>query len=210
MKLPNARGPLAFTLLLAIAGSGLSACTKRSQPSDSTSSDAAVRGDSIGDLTGPPRSADSPSTRTPSRPASPLPVDTNAQRRNDGSMLNPPIHRTNPRDDGSTPGAAPPALSGDLLAQINALAKPGGCASAGDCQTLPVGRKACGGPRAYVVFCPKSTNVVALRARIAELDRVDQEAAKHTISDCSLVVPPSVTLVGGACRAQNAGQVEVH
>jgi hypothetical protein len=111
-------------------------------------------------------------------------------------MTNPPIHRTIPGERGGEP-------SFDLMSEINALAKPGGCSNAGDCQSLPVGRKACGGPRTYVVFCAKSTNVAALRAKIAELDRLDVEAAKNTASDCMMVMPPHVTLSGGVCRASN-------
>ena len=209
------------------------ACSTRDRKTDSTSSSAAARGDSIGDLSGAPRSSDSvagtapttttsgvakptagagktvpgttknakvtPATSGGGKPA----VDTSAQRRNDGSMMNPPIHRTNPGA-----GSGEPAF--DLMTQINELAKTTGCASASDCQTLPVGRKACGGPRTYVVFCSKSTNVAQLKAKIAELDRLDLAAAKNTVSDCMMVTQPRVTLSGGACRATSAGTVEVH
>jgi hypothetical protein len=118
-------------------------------------------------------------------------------------MMNPPIHRTNP-----DAGTGEPAF--DLMTQINALAKTSGCTNAGDCQTLPVGRKACGGPRSYVVFCSKTTNVALLKAKIAELDRVDLAAAKNTVSDCMMVMPPRVTVSGGACRATGGATVEVH
>ena len=242
MRLPNAPAPaLSPRLVLAAAALLVTACTTRGQPADSSSADAAVRGDSIGDLTGAPRSQDSAAIRAPATGATPSPAssasskppstakppassrpvatakppassrpaaDTGAQRRNDGSMMNPPIHRTNPRDDDifrpGTPAAGTVPPSGNLLAEIRALAKPDGCASAGECQSLPVGRKACGGPRDYVVFCPKSTNVATLRAKIAELYRVDEAAAKNSVSDCMLVTPPRVTLSGGVCRASGA------
>ena len=213
-------------------------CTTRDQKSDSTSSSAAARGDSIGDLTGAPRSSDSvvgaastapatsgssgakstaatgkttPATTKTGNPAKPAvtlstgtpTADTSAQRRNDGSMMNPPIHRTNP-----DAGTGEPAF--ELMTQIEALAKTTGCTNAGDCRSLPVGRKACGGPRSYVVFCSKSTNVALLKAKIAELDRIDLAAAKNSVSDCMLVTPPRVTVSGGACRASSAGTVEVH
>ena len=217
------------------------ACSTRDRAADSTSSSAAARGDSIGDLSGAPRPADlvagtgtttptttgpsgakssagagktppaatktgatTSSTSAPVAPTTSKPAaDTGAQRRNDGSMLNPPIHRTNP-----DAGTGEPAF--DLMTQINALAKTTGCANASDCQTLPVGRKACGGPRTYVVFCAKSTNVALLKAKIAELDRVELAASKNTVSDCMMVMAPRVTLSGGACRASSAGTVEVH
>lgn len=229
MKEPDARHRR-LSVVAALVGVScvLSACSTGGGSDDSTRTDAAARGDSIGDLTGAPRAADSARTpaATPVAPstsksvASPKPgsstkpaptakpaLDTGAQRRNDGSMMNPPIHRTNPRDDDIMEPVAPGAGTGqpaiDLLAEIRALAKPGGCASSSDCQTLPVGRKACGGPRTYVVFCPKSTDVAALRAKIAELDRVDQATAKNTVSDCMMVMPPRMTASGGVCRASN-------
>lgn len=224
-----ALGALAATMCVA-------ACSTRDRKNDSTSSDAAVRGDSVGDLSGAPRSPDpvggtgaagasantssgakstasagkttpaaagkttqTPVTRTPGTPAN----DTGAQRRNDGSMMDPPIHRTNPGERTGEPAF-------DLMTQINALAKTSGCSNASDCQTLPVGRKACGGPRSYVVFCSRSTNVTLLKAKIAELDRVDLAAAKNTVSDCMMVTPPRVTLSGGVCRASDNAPIEVH
>jgi hypothetical protein len=203
--MPNVHAglPLLVALLLVVPAG---ACQSRSRPSDSSASSDAVRGDSVGDLTGAPRSVDS---SVATRPAAPVPksaADTSAQRRNDGSMTNPPIHRTNPRDDDifrpDAPAAGSDQPSGDLLSQIRALAKPEGCATAGECRTLPVGRKACGGPRTYVVYCPKTTNESALKAKIAELDRADAEAAKHTMSDCAMVLPPKISVSGGACRSQ--------
>ena len=179
MKAPNGRRVVLAIGAALIVCAGTGACRSRRQPADSSAS----------------------TERAPS----PAPTaDTSAQRRNDGSMLNPPIHTTNPRDDDifrpSAPGAGTGQPSIDLLAEIRALAKPEGCATAGDCRTLPVGRKACGGPRMYVVYCPKRTNESALKTKIAELDRVDAEAAKNTVSDCALVVAPRVTVSGGACR----------
>lgn len=213
------RAAMALVFALSLLSVG---CSTRDRKSDTTNATAAARGDSVGDLSGAPRSPDSasPGGRAPSSPArtpassgsaggvgkpattpaTRAPVtpksDTTAQHRNDGSMTNPPIHRTIPGE-----GAGEPSFT--LMSEINALAKPGGCSRAGDCQSLPVGRKACGGPRTYVVFCAKSTNVAALRAKIAELDRLDVEAAKTTASDCMMVMPPHVTLSGGVCRASN-------
>lgn len=196
------------------------ACGTRGQPGDSSRTDAAVRGDSIGDLTGGPRATDSTraptgaNTRPPTGTTPTRASDTAAQRRNDGSMMNPPIHRTNPRDDDAARTDLPVGSAGqssiDLLAEIHALAKPQGCASTADCRTLPVGRKACGGPRAYVVFCPRRTDVAKLTARIAQLERIDIELAKGTVSDCMLVTPPTVVATGGVCSGSTAGLVEVH
>lgn len=216
MKGPNGRWSLVLAAAaLSVAGIGASGCARHDQPGDSMTSSAAARGDSTGDLSGATRTSDSASGARASegaaaRSMSPAKrtADTSAQHRNDGSMLNPPIHRTDPREP--TPEPIRPVgdvtqLSSDLLAQVHALAKVDGCTSSGDCQTLAVGHKACGGPRAYVVYCPKSTDVTLLRARIAELDRADRAAAKGTVSDCMMVTPPRVTVSGGSCRATDDG-----
>ena len=200
MTMPDVR--LSFLLWLLLGGVS---CRTHDQPSDSSTSSDAVRADSVGDRADAPRSPDSSRTTRPVAPATRPVLDTSAQRRNDGSMTNPPIHRTNPRDDDIFRPDAPPTgsdqPSGDLLAEIRALAKPEGCATAAECRTLPVGRKACGGPRTYVVYCPRTTNESALKARIAQLDRADAEAARHTMSDCAMVLPPRITVSGGACRS---------
>lgn len=145
----------------------------------------------------PPAGSSAPRQAPPSQ-------DPEGQRRTDGSPRNPPLHRTTPRDDdvlNPPPGGAPGAAPGDLMAQVRALAKTSGCTAAGDCRALPVGRKACGGPRAYVVYCPASTNESALRAKIAEFDRADMEASRGAMSDCMLVTEPEITVSGGQCRA---------
>ena len=45
-----------------------------------------------------------------------------------------------------------------LEAEARALASPDGCAQPGDCRSAPVGAKACGGPRSYVVYCAATTD----------------------------------------------------
>ena len=125
--------------------------------------------------------------------------------RGDGRRENPPIHRTKPRDeDVMSPGtrATPQGSPDALIAAIMALAKGGGCSRVEDCHTLPVGHKACGGPRTYVVYCAATTDVAALKRKIAELDALDRAAASAgAISDCMLAVAPTPVLRGGVCRA---------
>lgn len=192
--------------VLTIALFALGGCSPSGDTADTAAHDSARARETAGDPTSVPVVRDSggaASGRTSQRqPASAR--ETEGQRRTDGSPRNPPLHRTTPRDDdvlNPPAGGQPTAPPGDLMAQVRALAKTAGCATAGDCRALPVGRKACGGPRAYVVYCPASTNESALRAKIAELDRADMEANRGAVSDCMLVTEPNITVSGGQCRA---------
>lgn len=205
---PIPQRPIA-SWVLTIALFALGGCSSSGDTADSASNDSARARETAGDPTGVPVVRDSGGTaagETARRQPAPS-RETEGQRRSDGSRRNPPIHRSTPRDDDVLSprvggGAAVP--QGDLMAQVHALAKTTGCATAGDCRALPVGRKACGGPRAYVVYCPASTNESALRAKIAELDRADMEANRGAVSDCMLVTEPNITVSGGQCRAGEA------
>ena len=181
------------------------ACSSSDGAADSARIDTALARETVGDLTGAPVARDSGATMPRDSTPRPAPVrETEGQRRTDGSPRNPPIHRTTPRDDdvlNPRTGSGTAAPQGDFMAQVRALAKTTGCATAGDCRALPVGRKACGGPRAYVVYCPASTDERALRATIGELDRADMEANRGAVSDCMLVTEPNITVSGGQCRA---------
>jgi hypothetical protein len=84
-----------------------------------------------------------------------------------------------------------------------ALAKTDGCSSPGECRTAPVGSKACGGPRYYLVYCPRTTDSTAL---FRKLDAVAvAERAYNTrykiVSTCEYRLPPQVVLNGGSCQA---------
>lgn len=184
---------LTTTLFFALA----SCSTRERTAGDSTAIDTARARQAAGDLSAP-ATVDSASRPVTSSPTGEPPT------RGDGRATNPPIHRTNPRDeDVMNPGSG---AGGDdraaaLLAEVQRLAKSDGCSAVGDCRTLPVGRKACGGPRSYVVFCAKTTDVAALERKIAELDALDQAAAaRGAVSDCMLALRPTPVLTGGVCR----------
>lgn len=189
-----------------LVGMGLAAaCSSSDGAADSARVDTALARETVGDVGRAPVARDSSAATQRDSSPRPAPVrETDGQRRTDGSPRNPPIHRTTPRDDdvlNPRSGGGTAAPQGDLMAQVRALAKTTGCATAGDCRALPVGRKACGGPRAYVVYCPASTDESALRAKIGELDRADMEANRGAVSDCMLVTEPAITVSGGQCRA---------
>ena len=91
-----------------------------------------------------------------------------------------------------------------LEAQARTLAKTDGCSVSSDCAAAAIGRKACGGPRDFLVYCRKTTDVPALNAKLDEI--VKAETAYNTrydlMSTCEMRVPPVVEASGGACRAK--------
>jgi hypothetical protein len=114
----------------------------------------------------------------------------------------------------STPGSDKVVFTGDQKAdwaqitaledQAKAIARTDGCATAGECRTAPVGNKACGGPRYYLVYCSRSTDSVALFAKLKAVLDAEAEFNKRyqLLSTCEFRLPPKVALVGMACQAQ--------
>lgn len=94
-----------------------------------------------------------------------------------------------------------------LEQEARALARPDGCADGGACRAVPLGAKACGGPRAWLPYCPASTDLPALQAKLAELEVVEQALNRryNIASDCSYLAEPRLEAVGGSCRAAPAG-----
>ncbi len=83
-----------------------------------------------------------------------------------------------------------------------ALAVEKGCAVVEGCDALPMGVRACGGPQEFVVFCRDSTDLAALEATLADIDRLEHgfNLACGIGSTCILVVRPELILVEGRCE----------
>ena len=109
--------------------------------------------------------------------------------------------------DSTTPN--PQAVADDTtrLAQMErearALVRNSGCVAASSCRVAPVGSRACGGPREYVVYCAASTDTVALLRKLEELERAEMDYNQRTgmVSTCEMRLPPGVVLQGGHCAA---------
>jgi len=122
----------------------------------------------------------------------------------------------------STPGEVPAGPGGDRIIltgdqkadweqivalenQAKALLKADGCTSAGECRTAPVGSRACGGPRYYLVYCSRTTDSAALFRKldaVAQAER-DYNTRYNMVSTCEFRMPPTVALTGGSCRPQS-------
>jgi hypothetical protein len=83
-----------------------------------------------------------------------------------------------------------------------ALAKTDGCSSAGECRTAPVGSRACGGPRYYLVYCSRTTDSAALFRKLDAVAAAEREfnVRYQIVSTCEFRLPPRVAVNGGSCQ----------
>jgi hypothetical protein len=75
------------------------------------------------------------------------------------------------------------------------------CATNTECEVIEVGRKACGGPRGYVVIS-KRNDVSKLQALSTELINLEKELIlrEGLVSTCEFIMPPSYACVDSVCR----------
>lgn len=97
----------------------------------------------------------------------------------------------------------------DQLAQeARALAKADGCEKEAECAVAGFGNKACGGPREYIAYCSRTTDVTALQRKLDALQKAEQawQTEAGVMSDCALTRKPTPRLVDGMCRAGGASK----
>jgi len=120
-------------------------------------------------------------------------------------------HKTTSATPNATAAATPSAAHDTISAQARiarieadarAMVKTTGCNSATECRTAPVGERACGGPREYLVYCPATTDSVALFKKLDELKAAEIEYNKssNAMGTCDFRMPPKTSLIGGSCR----------
>jgi hypothetical protein len=120
------------------------------------------------------------------------------------------------------PGAAPPSGIGDkdtglssnqqadwakivqLEDQAKSIVRRDGCSSTADCNSAPVGSRACGGPRYYLVYCARTTDTIALKQKLGEVAAAERayNTRYQIASTCEFRMPPKVGLVGQTCQDQ--------
>lgn len=105
---------------------------------------------------------------------------------------------------GPAPAPAPPAAvpSADVLPEIRSLIGTAACTGSSQCNTLPLGARACGGPQAYLPWSSARTDGAALRAlagRYQEQQRAAAEASGQ-VSDCRFIPDPGAECRAGACQ----------
>ena len=91
-----------------------------------------------------------------------------------------------------------------LEEQAKAVVKTNGCSSGDQCRTAPVGNRACGGPRYYLVYCSRTTDSAALFTRLKAVADAENEFNRryNVVSTCEFRMPPQVALTSGSCQAE--------
>lgn len=115
--------------------------------------------------------------------------------------------------DGTTPATAPataPAAgSADgvaTLARIRSMVGSAACAGDGECRSLPLGAKACGGPDGYLAFSTKATSEPKLRALAQTYadERRKANSASGMVSNCLFMPDPGAVCRAGTCQLGTA------
>jgi hypothetical protein len=91
--------------------------------------------------------------------------------------------------------------------EARSLAVADGCTDASQCKSAPVGVKACGGPRDYLVYCSATTDEDALLKALSRLQKSEQQYNDQCgiMSTCIFVAEPQVELVNGVCQKAESG-----
>ena len=108
-----------------------------------------------------------------------------------------------PAGGASRAGESDTARIARLEREARALAHSEGCESSAGCRTAPVGHRACGGPREYLVYCAATTDSAALFRALDALARAEDEYQRKQgmASTCEFRMPPNVSASGGRCVA---------
>lgn len=100
---------------------------------------------------------------------------------------------------------ATPAPTG-TLAHIQALVGKAECTSDSQCQVLPIGARACGGPASYLAFSSAKTNAAEVQA-LAERYHAEQQASNQRagmVSTCQFMPAPAVACRANSCQLTEA------
>lgn len=101
-------------------------------------------------------------------------------------------------------GAKAKQRAEQLASEARALAKPRGCDKVEECEVAGFGHKPCGGPREYLAYCSRTTDVKALREKLEALEKAEREwqVEAGIKSNCGLTHMPQPQWVDGECRAR--------
>ena len=87
---------------------------------------------------------------------------------------------------------------------LDAVLKTSGCAAESDCAMVGIGKRLCGGPDRYLVYCKTSTDVAKMEPIVnainEEAARAAEEQSKQGLSGiCAVANPPTISLENGEC-----------
>jgi hypothetical protein len=111
-----------------------------------------------------------------------------------------------PATQAAPPAGSPAPAASGTLARIHALVGKAECTSDSQCQVLPIGAKACGGPASYLAFSNSSTSAAEVQA-LAERYHAEQQASNQRsgmISNCRVVPTPVAACRANTCQLTDA------
>jgi hypothetical protein len=126
--------------------------------------------------------------------------------RADGPSANqPPATQTAAPAAPAAPAPSAPA-SGDTLARIHALVGKADCTSDSQCQVLPIGARACGGPASHLAYSTARADATELQA-LAERYRTEQQSNNQRsgmVSTCRMLPTPVAACRANTCQLGEA------
>jgi hypothetical protein len=90
-----------------------------------------------------------------------------------------------------------------LGVEIEAFAKNKAC-TGNDCRVVPMGAKKCGGPSQYLVYSLTTVEEKKLLEKITQYTELQKKIndQSNSMSDCLLVVAPTIECVNGQCTVK--------
>ncbi|NML62749.1 hypothetical protein HHL21_17010 [Massilia sp. RP-1-19] len=111
--------------------------------------------------------------------------------------------------NGDSPAAAAPAgqMHQGLWQKIQAEIGSAACDNGGQCRTMPVGHKSCGGPEGYAAYSTKSGDskrLMALGEQYAAARKAENERS-GMLSNCMMESDPGASCVASRCVLNKGG-----
>jgi hypothetical protein len=75
------------------------------------------------------------------------------------------------------------------------------CSGGGECRSVPLGVKPCGGPWEYLIYSAAAVSESALEFRVSKYNAFNDAFNRryHVVSDCRYVLPPDLRCADGVC-----------
>ncbi|MBC7408314.1 MAG: hypothetical protein H7339_07990 [Arcicella sp.] len=91
-----------------------------------------------------------------------------------------------------------------LSKEIEEFAKNKVCFGGDNCKTMAMGSKPCGGPTSYIIYSLSKTDEKQLSDKVKQYTDLQKELniKYNRISDCSLLIPPTVDCLNGICASK--------
>lgn len=92
------------------------------------------------------------------------------------------------------------SMLAEIQTDIESIVSDKSCDGEGGCKVLTYGKKACGGPSAYIIYGNKIDEALLIK-KCNEFTSLQSEVNRRfgLVSDCSILNVPEITCVGGQC-----------